>query len=71
MAVDQINAMLDKRNEPLPKDFSDDLNDDEFTKIKNSCTIFLGYTSNMASCGVRESIRFIVQHKMVNKLVKK
>jgi len=69
LAVDQINAMLEKRSEPLPKDFSDDLNDDEFTKIKNNCTIFLGYTSNMASCGVRESIRFIVQHKMVDCIV--
>ena len=30
---------------------------------------FLGYTSNMASCGVRESIRFIVEHKMVDCIV--
>ena len=36
---------------------------------KNNCTIFLGYTSNMASCGVRETIRFLVQHKMVDCIV--
>merc|ERR1712107_333367 len=34
-----------------------------------NCTIFLGYTSNMASCGVRETIRFLVQHRMVDCLV--
>ncbi len=27
--------------------------------------IFLGYTSNMISCGVREIIRFLCQHKLV------
>lgn len=32
---------------------------------KTNCTIFLGYTSNMISCGMREYIRFLVQHKMV------
>ena len=36
---------------------------------KNNCTIFLGYTSNMASCGVRENIRFLVEHKLVDCLV--
>ena len=33
------------------------------------CTIFLGYTSNMVSCGVREIIRFLCQHKMVDVIV--
>lgn len=37
--------------------------------IKSNCTIFLGYTSNMISCGMREYIRFLVQHKMVDCLV--
>lgn len=32
---------------------------------RSSCTIFLGYTSNMISSGVRESIRYLVQHRMV------
>ena len=47
----------------------DELETDEFIKRRNNCTIFLGYTSNMASCGVRESIRFLVQHKMVDCIV--
>ena len=31
------------------------------------CKIFLGYTSNMISCGIREVIRYLVQHKMASK----
>ena len=65
LAVEQINAMIAKREEPLPEDFVD-TEENEFTKVKNNCTIFLGYTSNMASCGVRESIKFLVQHKMAS-----
>ncbi|KAM9313312.1 deoxyhypusine synthase-like [Gastrophryne carolinensis] len=33
------------------------------------CTIYLGYTSNMISSGIREVIRYLVQHKMVDALV--
>ena len=83
LAVEQINAMISKRLEPMPEDklqsqqqleasnncdgqFS---NKEESVEPKNNCTIFLGYTSNMASCGVRESIRFIVEHKMVDCIV--
>jgi deoxyhypusine synthase len=52
----------------LPEDLKDEGLEpgcDRFTMRKNNCAIFLGYTSNMASCGVRETIRFLVQHKMV------
>ena len=31
--------------------------------------IFLGFTSNLISSGVREHIRFLVQHRMVDVLV--
>lgn len=31
--------------------------------------IFLGYTSNLISAGVREQIRYLVQNKMVDVLV--
>jgi deoxyhypusine synthase len=36
---------------------------------KVKCTIFLSYTSNMISCGVREVIRFLVEHNMVDCIV--
>ncbi|KAK3851054.1 hypothetical protein Pcinc_042279 [Petrolisthes cinctipes] len=68
-AVEEINKMLAKREEPLPSNFSDDLEEDEFIKIVNNCTVFLGYTSNMASCGVRETIRYLVEHRLVDALV--
>ena len=35
------------------------------SRKKIKCKIFFGYTSNMVSCGVRENIRFLAQHKMV------
>jgi deoxyhypusine synthase len=33
------------------------------------CTVYLGYTSNMVSCGVREIIRFLCEHKFVDVIV--
>ncbi|KAH3668744.1 hypothetical protein OGAPHI_002499 [Ogataea philodendri] len=32
-------------------------------------TIFLGYTSNLISSGLRDTLRFLVQHKMVSAIV--
>ena len=42
---------------------------DEDVKPKKNLSIFLGFTSNMTSCGVRDVIRFLVKHKMVDCLV--
>ncbi|MBI4896236.1 MAG: deoxyhypusine synthase [Candidatus Aenigmarchaeota archaeon] len=36
---------------------------------KDKVTIFLGYTSNMISSGVREAICYLVRHKMVHTIV--
>uniref|UniRef100_A0A336M7P4 deoxyhypusine synthase n=1 Tax=Culicoides sonorensis TaxID=179676 RepID=A0A336M7P4_CULSO len=68
-AVDEINKMINCRNQPLPEDKQDKYEDDEFIKRKNNCTIFLGYTSNMVSAGIRESIRYLVEHKMIDCIV--
>nr|XP_006111934.1 deoxyhypusine synthase [Pelodiscus sinensis] len=35
----------------------------------SGCTIFLGFTSNLISSGIRETIRYLVQHNMVDVLV--
>ncbi|MCL4132990.1 UNVERIFIED_CONTAM: hypothetical protein GTU68_030057 [Idotea baltica] len=67
--VEEINKMIECREKPLPVQDSTSIEDDEFTKIKRNCTIFLGYTSNMVSCGVRETIRFLVEHSMVDCIV--
>ncbi|RWS06577.1 putative deoxyhypusine synthase-like isoform X3 [Dinothrombium tinctorium] len=66
LAVNQINEMLLSREES----FEDDkLESDEFIRRKSACTIFLGYTSNMVSSGVRDTIRFLVQHKLIDCIV--
>lgn len=39
------------------------------TMISDSAFIFLGYTSNMVSSGLREVIRYLAEHKKVNVLV--
>uniref|UniRef100_A0A8C3NJP2 Deoxyhypusine synthase n=1 Tax=Geospiza parvula TaxID=87175 RepID=A0A8C3NJP2_GEOPR len=38
-------------------------------RAASGCTIFLGFTSNLVSSGVRESIRYLVQNGMVDVLV--
>jgi len=71
LAVDEINRMLSWRLSDQPYDSEtepDELEDPEVRK-NVKCTIFLGYTSNLVSSGVRESIRFLVQHKLVNAVV--
>mmetsp|Transcript_24139 Transcript_24139/g.57556 ORF Transcript_24139/g.57556 Transcript_24139/m.57556 type:complete len:386 (+) Transcript_24139:245-1402(+) len=70
MAVNEINRMRAWRlsDDPIAEDEDDELKDMEVrSKIKS--TIFLGYTSNMASCGVRETIRYLCEHKMVDVIV--
>lgn len=38
-------------------------------RSQTKCSIFLGYTSNLVSSGLREIIRFLVQHNYVSCLV--
>lgn len=64
LAVQEINKMIEAKKQPLPEEKYEDA-DDVYTQIKSSCTIFLGYTSNIVSSGLRETIKFLVQHKLV------
>ncbi|GJJ78513.1 deoxyhypusine synthase [Entomortierella parvispora] len=77
-AIEIINEMRRWRlsDDPLPTfntpeeqaAVDPELLDPEYRKsIK--CKIFLGYTSNLVSSGVREIIRFLVQHRLVDCLV--
>lgn len=68
-AVEEINRMITCRELPVPEDRIIISDDDELPQTQKNCTIFLGYTSNMVSCGVRESIRFLVEHRLVDCLV--
>lgn len=67
-AIAEVNRMLAWRlsQEPLlPEDLCQDPAEREATR----CKIFLGYTSNLVSAGVREHIRYLVQHRLVDVIV--
>lgn len=67
-AINEVNRMLSWRlaQEPL---LPDDPCPDPAARAAIRCKIFLGYTSNLVSAGVREHIRFLVQHRLVDVLV--
>lgn len=50
--------------EDEPEDYRDPK-----VREQTKCKIFLGYTSNLVSSGVREVIKFLVQHKLVDVVV--
>jgi len=54
--------------EPVKEDDDEETKNPEYRKSVR-CTIFLGYTSNMISSGVREVIRYLCQHKLVDVIV--
>jgi deoxyhypusine synthase len=58
----QLNWRLSDR--PIAETEPEELKDMEVRK-QTKCTIFLSYTSNMISCGVRETIKFLVKNKLV------
>jgi deoxyhypusine synthase len=70
LAVEEINRMLAWRlsDEPVAENEDDDMKSDEARK-QVKCMIFLGYTSNMISSGIRDIIRFLCQHKLVDAIV--
>uniref|UniRef100_A0A7S0VGR4 Deoxyhypusine synthase n=1 Tax=Polytomella parva TaxID=51329 RepID=A0A7S0VGR4_9CHLO len=55
-------------DDPVPADADSEVSDPEFRKnVKTK--IFLAYTSNLVSAGVREHIRFLAQHCLVDVMV--
>lgn len=69
-AVNEVNRMINWRlsDEPVASTVDPDHLDPAF-RANCRTKIFLGYTSNMISCGVREHIRYLVEHKMVDVIV--
>nr|CEO86979.2 deoxyhypusine synthase [Crotalaria spectabilis] len=69
-AIHVINQMLDWRlaDEPIPEDST---NEERDSNYRNSvtCKVFLGFTSNLISSGVRDIVRFLCQHHMVDVIV--
>ncbi|KAK4877350.1 hypothetical protein RN001_009856 [Aquatica leii] len=68
LAVNEINKMIETRCQPITEPKYESF-EDPFITVKHNCTIFLGYTSNLVSSGLRETIKFLVQHKMVDCIV--
>ena len=69
-AMEQINQMIKWRlsDEPISAEEDEEFKSPE-KRRQVRCTIFLGYTSNMISCGLREIIRYLCEHKMVDCIV--
>ncbi|NXI05513.1 DHYS synthase, partial [Pachycephala philippinensis] len=63
-AVAEIERMIVAKLEPLSAEQRDRAAM-AGPRPPSGCTIFLGFTSNLVSSGVRESIRYLVQHGMV------
>ncbi len=49
---------------PVKEADSEELRDPTFRQSQK-CTIFLAYTSNMISCGIRDTIRYLARNRMV------
>ncbi|KAF7658633.1 hypothetical protein LDENG_00010310 [Lucifuga dentata] len=69
MAIQQINQMIEKRLEPVETGEGNEYQESGPSCCSSGCTIFLGYTSNLISSGVRESIRYLAEHRMVDVIV--
>ncbi|GJW35529.1 deoxyhypusine synthase [Tanacetum coccineum] len=69
-AIDTVNEMLDWRlsHEQVAQDCSEEENNPAYRESVN-CKIFLGFSSNLISSGVRDTIRYLVQHRMVDAIV--
>ncbi|GMM29214.1 deoxyhypusine synthase [Martiniozyma asiatica (nom. inval.)] len=64
--IDQMRSWKGKHIDELEEhELNGEFDQDGFQKT----TIFMGYTSNLISSGLRDTLRFLVQHKMVSAIV--
>eukprot|EP00768_Dysnectes_brevis_P002909 gnl/Dysnectes_brevis/2120_a2463_1276.p1 GENE.gnl/Dysnectes_brevis/2120_a2463_1276~~gnl/Dysnectes_brevis/2120_a2463_1276.p1 ORF type:complete len:406 (-),score=110.12 gnl/Dysnectes_brevis/2120_a2463_1276:121-1338(-) len=68
-AAHEIKRMLKWRLSDDPIDPDRGLPEDPEERAAIRCKVFLGYTSNLVSSGLRSVIRFLVRHKMVDCVV--
>lgn len=69
-AIEVVNQMLNWRlsDEPVVEDCSEEERDAKYRE-NVKCKIFLGFTSNLISSGVRDTVRYLVEHRMVDVVV--
>uniref|UniRef100_A0AC35TUS5 Deoxyhypusine synthase n=1 Tax=Rhabditophanes sp. KR3021 TaxID=114890 RepID=A0AC35TUS5_9BILA len=69
-AINQINEMIRIREEPVNLDeHTDAFFPYPVGKKRKSLTLFLGYTSNLISSGLRDIFKFLAQHDMIDCIV--
>ena len=70
LAIEKINEMLRWRlsDDPVEDEQDESWHDLELRK-RTRAKIFLGYTSNQISCGMREYLVFLAKHKLVDVIV--
>ncbi|XP_006661240.1 deoxyhypusine synthase-like isoform X2 [Oryza brachyantha] len=69
-AIDVVNQMLEWRlSHEKPDEDCDEAELNPTYRESVKCKIFLGFTSNLVSSGIRDVIRFLVQHHMVDVIV--
>ncbi|XP_055805416.1 deoxyhypusine synthase isoform X2 [Solanum dulcamara] len=69
-AIEIVNQMLDWRlSHELPMEDCSEEERDVAYRESVTCKIFLGFTSNLVSSGVRDTVRYLVQHRMVDVVV--
>ncbi|CAJ0565651.1 unnamed protein product, partial [Mesorhabditis spiculigera] len=68
-AIEQINDMLKKREDLSELEDPAECFPYPAGRRKTGCTIFLGYTSNLVSSGLREILRFLAQHNLIDCIV--
>jgi len=61
-----IVAQIDRKSEPVHDE--SEINLCPVQRDRTNCTIFLGYTSNLISSGVREVIRYLAEHNLVSNM---
>lgn len=65
--IEEMRAWRGKHRDELPEH---ERNKGEFDDAGfQKTTIFMGYTSNLISSGLRDTLRYLVQHKMVSAIV--
>lgn len=85
LAADEINRMIECKLKPIdlnneavtraarefPAVYEKLTSQNDYYSLlqRSNCTIFLGYTSNMISCGVRESILYLAKNRMIDCIV--
>ncbi|XP_026442928.1 deoxyhypusine synthase-like [Papaver somniferum] len=69
-AIEIVNHMLEwsLSDEPLAEDCSEEEKKWSYREAVR-CKVFLSFTSNIISSGLRETIRYLAEHQMVNEIV--